>query len=370
MYFALSPEQSQMQREITRFLDDSCKSRPVRTFLTSDTAYDSRRRKMAIELGLQGIHIPERYGGSGATYVELALVLEALGASLSCVPYFSTVALAANLLLQSSDESAKIAYLPKIASGDVVATFAFAEDAGRWDLGGVTLGADATQGEWRLNGHKAYVIDGASADLIFVAARTDSGLAVFAVQGEAAGLVRSPIPTLDQTRKMARLEFHDTAAQLLGDSSGADDWISKTLAMAAIALSAEQVGGARRCLSTAVEYAKSRVQFGRPIGAFQAIKHKCANILLDVEPAQAATYYAAWAVNVPGEDVLLLASLAQAYASDTYMIAASENMQIHGGMGFTSECDAQLFFKRAKSSSLLLGSAAYHRELMAQRMGL
>jgi alkylation response protein AidB-like acyl-CoA dehydrogenase len=301
--------------------------------------------------------------------VELTVVFEEMGAALLCAPYFSTVALGANALLSCGDESAKKDLLPGIADGSTKATFALTEDSGSWDAESVTLAASGGP-QWTLDGHKMYVIDGHIADLILVVARTGAGLSLFAVEGAAAGLVRTPLATMDQTRKQARLEFSSTPARLVGKEGGAGSVVSRTLDLAAVALAAEQVGGAQRCLDMAVDYAKTRIQFGRPIGSFQAIKHKCADMLLEVESAKSAAYYAGWAAAEDSDELPVVASLAKSYCSEAYFHAASENIQIHGGIGFTWEHDAHLYFKRAKSSELLLGDPSYHRELLAQRIGI
>jgi alkylation response protein AidB-like acyl-CoA dehydrogenase len=262
-------------------------------------------------------------------------------------------------------------WLPSIAAGDTIATLAFTEDAGRWELEAVTTAAKKSGDTWTLSGHKSFVLDGHTAGLILVAARTPAGLSLFAVEADASGLTRTPLSTMDQTRKQARLEFADTPATLVGRDGDAAPGLEKTLQLAAVALAAEQVGGAQRVLDNAVDYAKNRMQFGRPIGSFQAIKHKCADMLLQVESAKSAAYYGAWAAATDDDDELALAaSLAKSYCSEAYFHCAAENIQIHGGIGFTWEHHAHLYFKRAKSSELLLGDPAYHRELLAQRLGI
>jgi alkylation response protein AidB-like acyl-CoA dehydrogenase len=297
------------------------------------------------------------------------VVLEEMGAALLCAPFFSTVALGANALLTSGDDDAKKSYLPGMASGETIATLAITEDNGKWDFTGIELVATQKDG-WVLNGHKMFVLDGHVANLIVVAARTIQGVTLFAVDGDAAGLTRTPLPTMDQTRKQARLEFSDTPATLIGSEGGAEAGLSKTLDLAAVALAAEQVGGAQHVLDSSVEYAKTRIQFGRPIGSFQAIKHKCADMLLEVESAKSAAYYAGWAAAEDSDELPVVASLAKSYCSEAYFHAAAENIQIHGGIGFTWEHPAHLYFKRAKSSELLLGDPSYHRELLAQRIGI
>jgi alkylation response protein AidB-like acyl-CoA dehydrogenase len=371
MNFAFSEEQDELRRAVRRFLDDKSPMTEVRRLMETTEGYDPAVwQQMGSQLGLQGLAVPEEYGGSGFGYVELIVVLEEMGASLLCAPYFSTVALAANCLLSTTDESAKKDLLPGISSGETIATLAFTEDSGRWDLEGITLEARGSGGEWKLHGHKMFVLDGHTASLVLVAARTGAGVSIFAVDGGAAGLTRTPLATMDQTRKQARLEFDGTPARLVGEEGSGGPVLSRTLDLAAVALAAEQVGGAQRCLDMSVDYAKTRIQFGRPIGSFQAIKHKCADMLLEVESAKSAAYYAGWAAAEDSEELPVVASLAKSYCSEAYFHAAAENIQIHGGIGFTWEHDAHLYFKRAKSSELLLGDPTYHRELLAQRIGI
>jgi alkylation response protein AidB-like acyl-CoA dehydrogenase len=371
MNFAFSEEQEELRRSVRRFLEDKSPVTEVRRLMETTEGYDPAVwDQMANQLGLQALTIPEEYGGAGFGHVELTVVLEETGAALLCAPLFSTVALGANALLSSGDEGAKKDLLPGIASGETIATLALTEDTGRWDLDGVTMAASESGGGWALDGHKMFVIDGHSADLILVAARTGRGVSLFAVEGAAAGLTRTPLATMDQTRKQARLEFAGTPARLIGEEGGAGAVLSRTLDLAAVALAAEQVGGAQRCLDMSVEYAKTRIQFGRPIGSFQAIKHKCADMLLEVESAKSAAYYAGWAAAEDSDELPVVASLAKSYCSEAYFHAAAENIQIHGGIGFTWEHPAHLYFKRAKSSELLFGDPTYHRELLAQRIGI
>jgi alkylation response protein AidB-like acyl-CoA dehydrogenase len=325
---------------------------------------------MADQLALQAMIIPEAFGGAGFSYVELLVVLEEMGAALLCAPYFSTVALATNALLSANDEVAMKQWLPTIASGETIATLALIEDSGKWDLESITTAATKRDGSWTLDGHKSFVLDGHTANVILVAAKSDAGLSLFAVEGTAPGLTRTALATMDQTRKQARLEFASTPATLVGREGDAAGGLERTLQLAAVALAAEQVGGAQRVLDNAVEYAKNRFQFGRPIGSFQAIKHKCADMLLEVESAKSAAYYGAWAAANDEAELPIAASLAKSYCSEAYFHCAGENIQIHGGIGFTWEHHAHLYFKRAKSSELLLGDPAYHRELLAQRLGI
>ena len=369
MNFAFSEEQEELRKSVRRFLDEKSPITEVRRLMETEAGYDEAVWKlMAEQLGLQGLIIPEAQGGSGYSYVELIVVLEEMGKSLLCAPFFSTVALAANLAMIINDDNCKSA-LTSIAGG-AVATVAFTEANGKWTEDGITATATKSGDGWVINGEKMFVLDGHTANLIGVAARTDKGVSIFGVSGEAAGLTKTPLSTMDQTRKQAKLTFVNTPGDLLGEEGKGWEYLVKMLDLAAVALAAEQVGGAQKCLDMSVEYAKVRVQFGRPIGSFQAIKHKCADMLLETESAKSAAYYAGWAAAENNDELPVVASLAKAYCSDAYFHAAAENIQIHGGIGFTWEHDAHLYFKRAKSSELLLGDPTYHRELLAQRIGI
>ncbi len=379
MNFAFSEEQEELRRSVRRFLEGKSPITEVRRLMETTDGYDEAVwAQMGKELGLQSLHIPEAYGGQGYSFVELVVVLEEMGRALLCAPYYASVCLAANAILNAGTEEEKQTLLPGIASGDTIATMAFTEPNGRWDASGITMEAVPASdgaGGYTLSGTKMFVLDGHSAGLVVVAARrpgsegTD-GISFFAVDGGAEGLTRTPLPTMDQTRKQAKLEFAGVPAKLLGEEATGWAALSKTLDQAAVCLCAEMVGGAQRVLDMSVEYAKVRIQFGRPIGSFQAIKHKCADMLLEVESAKSAAYYAGWAAAEDNDELPVVASLAKAYCSDAYFHAAAENIQIHGGIGFTWEHDAHLYFKRAKSSEILLGDATYHRELLAQRIGI
>jgi alkylation response protein AidB-like acyl-CoA dehydrogenase len=371
MNFAFTDEQEELRKTVRSFLDSKSSEASVRELMETDKGYDGAVwKQMGEQMGLQGLHIPEEFGGSGYTQIELGVVLEEMGRRLLCAPFFSTVVLAANTLIHSGDEQAKAKYLPGIASGETTATLAFTEPSGKWDESGITTEASSSGDDWTLSGAKSFVLDGHVASLILVAARTESGTSLFAVDGEASGLERTALSTMDQTRKQAKLEFSDTPATLIGTEGHGWDVLSTVLDLAAVSLAAEQVGGAQFVLDMAVQYAKDRVQFGRPIGSFQAIKHKCADMLLEVESAKSAAYYGMWCASEMNEELPSVASLAKAYCSEAYFHAAAENIQIHGGIGFTWEHPAHLYFKRAKSSELLFGDPTYHRELLAQRIGI
>ncbi len=371
MNFAFTDEQDELRKTVRAFLDAKSPESAVREQMETEAGYDETVwRQMAEQMGLQGLSIPEEFGGSGYTFIELGIVLEEMGRSLLCAPFFSTVVLAANTLLHSGDDAAKKDFLPGIASGETIATVAFTEPSGKWDESGIEMEATASGDGWTVSGTKMFVLDGHTAGLIVVAARTPQGVSLFAVEGDAAGLTRTALSTMDQTRKQARLEFDGTPARLVGTDGEGWNVLSTVLDLVAVGLAAEQVGGAQKVLDMAVEYAKVRVQFGRPIGSFQAIKHKCADMLLEVESAKSAAYYGMWCASELNDELPSVASLAKAYCSEAYFHAAAENIQIHGGIGFTWEHPAHLYFKRAKSSELLFGDPTYHRELLAQRIGI
>jgi alkylation response protein AidB-like acyl-CoA dehydrogenase len=371
MNFAFTEEQEELRKTVRQFLDAKSPEAAVREQMETENGFDAAVwSQMGEQMGLQGLIVPEEFGGSGYSYVELGIVLEEMGRALLCAPFFSTVVLAANTLIHSGDDAAKAAHLPGIAAGETIATLAFTEPSGKWDEAGITMQASGSGSDWTLSGTKMFVIDGATANLIIVAARTPKGVSLFTVAGDAAGLTRTSLSTMDQTRKQAKLEFADTPATLLGAEGEGWATLSTVLDLAAVGLAAEQVGGAQKVLEMAVEYAKVRVQFGRPIGSFQAIKHKCADMLLEVESAKSAAYYGMWCAAEMNDELPSVASLAKAYCSEAYFHATAENIQIHGGIGFTWEHPAHLYFKRAKSSELLFGDPTYHRELLAQRIGI
>ena len=365
MRFAASDEQRALRDSVRRFLADQAPLPRVRELMETPDGIDRKVWQQAGDLGLQGIAIPEEYGGGGFSFAEQAIVLEEFGAALYGGPYLASAVLAATALLSASDEAARRELLPGIASGRTVATLAFTEDDGSWAPEAIRLAAAHGGEGWVLDGHKSFVLDGHTADLILTVARTGSGLSLFAVRPGAKGLDRRGLPTLDQTRKLARLEFDSVPGRLIGGPGDAAEVLARTLDVAAIALAAEQLGGAQRALGMATAYAKVRHQFGRPIGSFQAIKHRCADLLLEVESLRPAVSYAAAAVAEDSAEIPVVAALVKAYASDVYFHVAAENIQIHGGIGFTWEHDAHLYFRRARASEVMLGDAARHRERIA-----
>jgi acyl-CoA dehydrogenase len=317
--------------------------------------------RLAAELGLPAMLLAPDLGGGGFTVAELGVVMEEAGAALLGPPLFATAALAVPLLIALDDAAALERYGPPIAAGDLTATVALAEDDGRWEPASVTLTAQPAGDEtWRLDGAKNYVIDGAHAGLILVVARTSDGLGVFAVEGgEVVGLGREQLVTLDQTRKQARLTFDATPARLVG-SGDASAAIDQATTVARALLAAEQAGAAGRALDITAEYARTRIQFGRAIGSFQALKQRLAEMLVQVESARSAAYAATRAVALAEPDAAQSVAVAAITCSDAFTWVSGQMIQLHGGIGFTWEHDAHLFYKRARSSAELLGSPEVH----------
>jgi len=374
MQFAFTDEQDQFRSVVRRFLSDKSPTTEVRRLMETTEGFDPAVwRQLAADLALTGIHIPETYGGSGFGPVELGIAMEEQGRALLCAPFFSSCVLSAGAILNAAGEAQKADLLPAIASGQTRAALAVTERNGRWDAAGVqAIGTRTAQG-WVVDGVKSFVIDGCTAQMLVVVARAAgsigaSGLSFFLLDPNAAGVTRIPLTTMDATRRQAKIQLERVPAELLGEAGGGGDALSRTFGHAAIALANEMVGGAQALLESAVAYANMRVQFGRAIGSFQAIKHKCADMLLDVELAKSAAYYAAQAAADDDPQMPALASMAKAAAADAYMRAAANTIQIHGGIGFTWDNDTHLWFKRAKSSEVLLGDPNHHRELMLQRL--
>ncbi len=374
MRFTFTDEQRDFRSMLQKFLGARSPTTEVRKLMETEAGFDRANwQKLNEELGLTAVHIPEAYGGQGFGYVELGIVLEEMGRTLLCAPYFSSVVLAATTILNAGTEAQKQALLPGIASGETTAALAFVEDNGQWDGGDVATTATGSGNAYKLNGTKTYVVDGHTADLIVVLAR-DSGNSIgngrtfFTVRSDANGLTRTPLKTMDATRKMARLTFDNVEATPLGAVGSAAEPLAKTLTLAAICLANEMVGGTERLRETSLDYAKMRMQFGKPIASFQSMKHKQADMLIDAELAKSAAYYAASAADDNTDDLAMVASLAKACTSDAYLQMAVHAIQIRGGIGFTWDEDTHLWFKRAKSSEIMLGDATYHRELMMQHL--
>jgi alkylation response protein AidB-like acyl-CoA dehydrogenase len=357
-------ETEQLRRAVREFLEVASPSHRVRELMTTEQGYDrSVWRKMAGELGLQGITVPEQFGGAGAAMPELAVVFEEMGAALLCAPFFSTVALATQAILCSGDTAAMNDYLPVFVDGSATGTVIFNGGLDPWDPRAVTLTAIADGVGHRIHGDAELVLDGHTADVVLAAANTDAGTSLFAVTGDADGLTREPLATLDRTRKVARLQFHDVPARLIGVDGDAAAGLARTCDVAIVALAAEQVGAAQRCLNMAVGYAKERIQFGRAIGSFQAVKHRCADMLVLVEGARSAAVHAAESAD--GSELSTAASVAKMACAEAFLQVALDNMRIHGGIGFTWEHDAHLYVRRAKATELVFGSPDHHAQRLA-----
>ncbi|MFT4564167.1 MAG: alkylation response protein AidB-like acyl-CoA dehydrogenase [Gammaproteobacteria bacterium] len=368
MQFSFTDEQEQFRAVVQRFVRDKSPTTEVRRLMQTADGFDREVwRQLCEDLGLAGLHVPETYGGAGFGFVEVGIVVEEMGRSLLCSPYFGSSILATSAILHGASEAQKQALLPSLVSGKKIACLALAEASGHWNCDSVELTAVPSGNGFVLNGQKKFVLDGHVADWVVVAARQPGtsgadGIGLFVVEGTANGLQRRALDTIDETRKLAELSFNEVSAQALNDSEDAVAAITRTLDDGAIALANEMVGGAQALLDSVVEYAQLRMQFGRVIGSFQAVKHKCAEMLLDVELAKSAAYYAAEARAENDPDVSALASLAKATTADAYMRTAIESIQLHGGIGFTWDHDTHLWFKRAKSSEVLLDDPSYHRE--------
>ena len=372
MAFSFSDEQQAFREVIRRFLADKSPPTEVRRLMATEVGFDeSVWTSLAHELGVTGLTIPEQYGGQGFGPIEQGIVVEEMGRALLCAPYFSACVMATSVMRHAATTAQQERLLPKVASGDERPTLACVEQSGSWDVASVATVAQRVDGGYRLNGVKRFVVDGMSATSLLVVARAPAssgveGINVFLVDTNADGVKRRPLKALDPTRKLAEIEFHDVLAERLGDDGAGFIAMQTVLMEASVALANESVGGAQAMLDTAVDYTQLRVQFGRPIASFQAIKHQCAELLLDVELAKSAAYYAAEACALQSPDAHASASLAKAGVSDTYMRAAKTCVQLHGGIGFTWEQNTHLWFKRAKSSEVFLGTPDYHRELMLQ----
>ena len=368
MDFAFSAEQEELRRTVRRFLDKASPEPEVRRVMATRSGYDADAwHRMADELGLLGVAIPEEYGGAGAGFTEIGIIAQEMGRALFCGPFLSTVVLAAAALLESGDDAARRSWLAAIAAGELIATVALPGTLSEAREVGVTR-PDRRDG-WVLDGTAGFVPDGHVAELILVPAAVREGTSLFAVHGTAPGLARTLLPAFDATRKHARLQFSATPATLIGLPGGAGPALSRVFDLGCVALACEQVGVAERALEMARDYALLRTQFGRPIGSFQAVKHKLATVLLEVEAARSAAWYGLWAADRQPDQLPMVASIAKATCSAAAYLAAAENIQVHGGIGYTWEHPAHLYFRRATTSRMWLGDPASHHERLLRELG-
>jgi alkylation response protein AidB-like acyl-CoA dehydrogenase len=353
MQFGLSESQEFLKDSARKFFAGECPSAEMRRLMDTDTAYDAALWSKLTDQGYTGIIFPEEYGGVGLGKVELLLLMEEAGRALLPGPFFSTVVLAGSVLDAVATPAHKKKYLEPICHGGVRSTVALVEDSANWDPQSVEM--IATSG--KLTGKKFFVSDAAVADFFIVVARDG----VFVVDSQARGLKITPMSGMDLTRKLYVVEFSDTAAEKIGCTSN----LSRAFDIATAALAAELVGGMQRTLDITVEYAKTRKQFGKPIGMFQAVQHQCADMYLETESSRSAVYYAGWALEENTPDAATAVSIAKMYASDAARTVGNRGIQIHGGMGFTWENDVHLYYRRAKASETSFGDATFHRERIA-----
>jgi len=378
MDFGFNEEQEMLRKSARDFLARETPMTYVRRMMEDEVGYSEEVWRKMAELGWMGLILPEKYGGAGLDMVDLVVVLEEMGRVVMPGPFFATVLLGALTVLEAGSEAQKDRYLKAIAAGELKATLATLEPNGRWDAGGIEATAVADSSGFMLSGTKLFVPDAHVADLLVVGARTEKGsgeegISLFVLDVPKAGVTITPLKTMDQTRKLCEVALDKVRVgpdALIGPRGGGWSILKRVNDRAKTALCAEMCGGAERVLEMSVEYAKVRVQFDRPIGSFQAIQHKCANMLLLVESAKSATYYAAWAVANDVPEAPLAAAMAKSYTSDAYRVVAGEGIQIHGGIGFTWEHDMHLYFKRAKGSEFTFGDATYNRELVAELIDL
>jgi alkylation response protein AidB-like acyl-CoA dehydrogenase len=369
MLFGLTETQQTLKNTVRKFLTAECPLTEVRKMMETETASDSALWTKMAEQGWTGIIFPEQHGGFGMGMVEMVATLEEMGRALLPGPFFSTVLMAGTVLDNAGDEGQKEKYLAPICRGETKATVAFLEESASWDPHSVRLNASAGGSGYTLDGLKLFVPDAAVADFVICVARLAGELALFVVPSSAPGLRINYMPTIDATRKLYEVAFQSVAIgreNLLAYGLRAQSALKRARDIATVGLVAEMTGGMQRLLEVTVEYAKTRKQFGRPIGQFQAVQHQCADMLLYTESSRSAAYYAAWALHEGIPEAHLSVAVAKAYASDAYREVGNRAIQVHGGMGFTWENDAHLYYRRAKASEIAFGDAAYHRERIAQ----
>ena len=375
MDLAFSPVQTEFGATLRDFLGEAQSTVTVVQELESEPGWDRAVwRRLACEIGVHGILVPEASGGAGFGVAELGVVFEELGRALVPGPYLATLGLALPALLAADDEAARQEYLPGILAGTSVAALAYSEDCADADdvvaaeRPHLATSARRADGGWLLTGRKEYVLAGADADLLLVTALTPDGVGLFAVDSAAQGLARTPLATLDPTRQQARIELRDTPARPVGAAGSAGPVVAEALRTGCVLLAAEQVGAMAAALDLTVAYAADRTQFGRPIGSFQVVKHKAADMLVRLEAARSAELYALWAAAAGAADRVRASRIAKIVCSEGAVFTAGRCMQVHGGIGFTWEHPAHLFLKRAKSSEVLLGSPAFHRERLVREL--
>jgi alkylation response protein AidB-like acyl-CoA dehydrogenase len=371
--FGFSEEQEMLRDAAKRFLADNCSTKFVRQMMAHETAHDLGFWQKLVGQGWPGLLIPEQYGGTNGTFLDMTVVIEEMGKALIPGPFYAAALMGAPAFVEGGSEGLKKEFLPKIAEGKFIATLALAEAAGRFDAGGVELKATKKGSGYALNGEKFFVPDAHVADAIIVAARTggasEDGITLLCVPANEKGITVTQLKTVDMTRRMCHVKFDDVQVDtVLGEPDKGWGVLRRVLEVATAGLATEMVGTAQKALDIAVEYAKTRVQFGKPIGAFQAVKHKCVDMMVAVENSRSLTYYACWTVDERVPEAATAVPMAKAYASDMAKNVTSEAIQVHGGIGFTWEHDMHLYHRRALAGEANLGNAPVHRETVAKSL--
>ena len=360
--FTFTDEQAQLRSAVRKFCTENFDEQAVRGLMESDPPFDAKVwHRLGSELGVLGLSVPEADGGAGGSLVDQAVAVEELGASLACGPVFGTVFLAIPALVAASAGTVRDELLAELVEGRRTAAFAVADRAGAFDPSAVTVTATGDS----LSGTVVRVVDAGAADDLLVAAGGPDGVGLYAVDATGPDVTRTPLVTIDLTRPQANVRFADAPARIVAGPDEAERVISHAMQVGSALLAAEQVGAAQHLLDLAVDYAKSRLQFGRPIGSFQAVKHRLADMLVDLEHARSTAYHAVWALTDGSDDPALAASIAQATCSAAFSRIARDTIQVLGGIGFTWEHQAHLYFKRATADAALLGTAEVHRARVA-----
>jgi alkylation response protein AidB-like acyl-CoA dehydrogenase len=364
MNFDFSDELKLLKEQARKFLQERCPTTAVRRILEGPEPYDRALWQEIAAMGWTGAAVPDEYGGAGLGHLGLCVLAEELGSALAPVPFSSSIYLAAEAILAGGSVAQKGAWLPKLASGEVIGTLALAEGAAKADRRKLR----ATYRNGVLSGEKLPVPDGDIADIAVVAAQGERGLVLTIVDLRGPGVKREAVETIDPSRSHACIVFEGAPAEVLGEAGSGEALLRRVQDRAAVLFAFEQVGGAQRSLDMARDYALQRYAFGRPIGSFQAIKHKLADVYVATELARSNAYYGAWALSRDAPELPLAAASARISANDAYFLAAKENIQVHGGMGYTWEYDCHLHYRRAKLLGLALGSTRLWKDRLISQL--
>ena len=378
MNFELDEEQIMLKTAARDFLDKECPKSLVRDMMEDEKGYSPELWKTMADLGWMGLTFPEEYGGTGSSFLDLAVLLEECGRALLPAPFIPTVVLAGHPILAAGNEQQKQQFLPKIVSGEMIMTLASMEESASLEASDVTVTAKPSGDNYIINGTKLFVPEAHIADYLLCVARTgnssdsEDGITLFLMDATSEGIQTEVLKTMTG-EKLCEVNFNNVsvpAQNILGELDKGWPLMKRIMDEAAVATCAWMIGGARWVLETSIEYAKDRIAFGRPIGSFQAIQHKLADMALEVEGAESIMYYAAWAISENDPNIALAASMAKAWCNETYKHATYDGIQIHGGIGFTWDHDMHLYFKRAKTSEVAFGDVTYHRERVAQILNI